>query len=283
MATPALFTGVTRMAKGKAAIAAAVVTVSICGLLGVSSSIRRIEHTPGVTATTIRVGIPYVDVAAVKAVGVNIDWGSVPDAFNSVIQNINAHGGINGRKIIPYIVAVDPTGTAPAATACTELTQDDHVFVAIAPLMATCYLQDNVPVVGAVLPSGNGSGVAQDFTATPPDNAYDPLELSVFKKQGLSRARRWPSSAATRVINMKPSSSSRFWPSFTSSRHHGDRLGAGRRPPRVRLASSSDRPEVPVGRGERGRRRRVRLSHLGPRALGHPEHLQPTLGGHQRK
>jgi Periplasmic binding protein len=178
------------MVKGKAATAAAVIIVSICGLLGVSPASAASSSTPGVTATTIRVGIPYVDVAAVKAVGVDIDWGSVPDAFNAVIKNINAQGGINGRKIVPYIVAVNPTGTAAAATACTELIQDDHVFAAISPLMATCYLQSNVPVVGAVLPSGNGSGVAQDFTATPPDNAYDPLELSVFDKQGVFKGKK---------------------------------------------------------------------------------------------
>jgi Periplasmic binding protein len=177
------------MSKCKAAAVAAAVVATLCGLGSIPASAAS-GSTPGVTATTIRVGIPYVDVAAVKAVGVDIDWGSVPDAFNAVISNINAHGGINGRKIVPYIVAVDPTGTAPAATACTELTQDDSVFVAIAPLMATCYLQDNVPVVGAVLPSGNGSGVAQDFTATPPDNAYDPLELSVFDKQGVFKGKK---------------------------------------------------------------------------------------------
>src|SRR3974390_1349710 len=91
------------------------------------------DGTQGVTATTIRVGIPYVDVAAVKAVGVDISWGSVPDAFNAVIATINAHGGINGRKIVPYIVAVNPTGTAPGATACTQLTEDDTVFAAVAP------------------------------------------------------------------------------------------------------------------------------------------------------
>ncbi len=178
------------MVKGKAALAAAAVTVSMCGVLGVAPASAASSSTQGVTAATIRVGIPYVDVAAVKAVGVDIDWGSVPDAFDAVIKDINAHGGINGRKIVPYIVAVNPTGTAPAATACTQLTQDDDVFVAISPLMATCYLQDNVPVVGAVLPSGNGSGVAQDFTPTPPDNAYDPLELSVFKNQGLFKDKK---------------------------------------------------------------------------------------------
>ena len=178
------------MSKFKAAAVGVVVVATLCGFLGSIPASAATSSTPGVTATTIRVGIPYVDVAAVKAVGVDIDWGSVPDAFNAVISNINAHGGINGRKIVPYIVAVDPTGTAPAATACTELTQDDTVFVAVAPLMATCYLQDNVPVVGAVLPSGNGSGVAQDFTATAPDNAYDPLELSVFDKQGVFKGKK---------------------------------------------------------------------------------------------
>jgi hypothetical protein len=126
-----------------------------------------------------------VDVAAVKAVGVNISWGSVPDAFNAVINNINAHGGINGRKIVPYIVAVNPTGTAPAATACTQLTEDDNVFVAIAPLQATCYLQHNVPVVASIYASGNAPNVAQDFTITPPNSAFDPLQLSVYDKQGV--------------------------------------------------------------------------------------------------
>jgi hypothetical protein len=184
-----LSTGV-RMVNGKAATAAAVIIASICGLLGTSPASAASGSTPGVTATTIRVGIPYVDVAAVKAVGVDIDWGSVPDAFNAVIKNINAQGGINGRKIVPYLVAVNPTGPAAAASACTALTQDDDVFVAISPLMPTCYLQHNVPVVGAVLPSGSASGVAQDFTATPPDNAYDPLELSIFDKQGVFKGKK---------------------------------------------------------------------------------------------
>ena len=178
------------MSKVKTVAVGVVLVATLCGSLGSIPASAATAGTPGVTATSIRVGIPYVDVAAVKAVGVDIDWGSVPDAFNAVISNINAHGGINGRKIVPYIVAVDPTGTAPAATACTELTEDDTVFVAISPLMATCYLQDNVPVVGAVLPSANGSGVAQDFTATPPDNAYDPLELSVYDKQGVFKGKK---------------------------------------------------------------------------------------------
>ena len=146
--------------------------------------------TPGVSATVIRVGIPYVDVAAVKAVGVNISWGSVPDAFNAVIDQINAQGGINGRKIVPYLVAVNPTGTAPAATACTQLTEDDNIFVAVAPLQASCYLQHDVPVVGSIYASGNSPTSAQDFTTVPPATAYDPLQLSVYDKQGVFKHKK---------------------------------------------------------------------------------------------
>jgi len=167
-------------------VATVAAIVLVAGLsLGTNPASATSGSTPGVTATTIRVGIPYVDVAAVKAVGVNISWGSVPDAFNAVISNINAHGGIEGRKIVPYIVAVNPTGTAPAATACTQLTEDDTVFVAIAPLNATCYTQHNTPVVASIYAAGTSSSTAQDFTTTPPNAAYDALELGVYEKQGV--------------------------------------------------------------------------------------------------
>jgi hypothetical protein len=170
------------------AVVGAVIVLSY-GILGLAPA-SAAQSTPGVTATTIRVGVPYVDVAAVAAVGVHINWGSVPDAFNAVIDNINAHGGINGRKIVPYIVPVDPTGTAPAATACTQLTEDDTVFVAVAPLSATCYLQHDVPVVESIYAAGNSSTTAQDFTTTPPATAYDPLQLSVYDKQGVFKHKK---------------------------------------------------------------------------------------------
>jgi Periplasmic binding protein len=167
-----------------------VVAAASWGTLGVNPASAAPGGTRGVTATTIRVGIPYVDVAAVKAVGVDINWGSIPDAFNAIIDNINAHGGIKGRKIVPYIVAVNPTGTAPAATACTQLTEDDTVFVVIAPLEATCYLQHDTPVVASIYASGASDTGAQDFTTTPPDTAYDPLQLSVYDKQGIFKHKK---------------------------------------------------------------------------------------------
>jgi hypothetical protein len=148
--------------------------------------------TPGVTATTIRVGVPYIDVgaAAIRSAGVNINYGSFPDAFNALINNVNAHGGIDGRKIVPYIVAVNPVGTAPAATACTQLTEDDSVFVVLAPLEPTCYLEHNVGVVESIYPAGHSPTTAQDFSATPPVAALDPLVLSAMAKKGVFKHKK---------------------------------------------------------------------------------------------
>ncbi|MGP0029791.1 MAG: ABC transporter substrate-binding protein [Acidimicrobiales bacterium] len=177
------------MAKRNLVGAGALIVALTCAS-AVSPASAAPSGTPGVTATTIRVGIPYVDLAAIRALGVNMSWGSVPDAFDAIIDHINAHGGINGRKIVPYLVPVDPSGTTAAATACTQLTEDDTVFAVVGPLEATCYLEHDTPVVGSIYAAGTSSGVAQDFTTTPPNSAYDPLQLSVYDKQGVFKHKK---------------------------------------------------------------------------------------------
>jgi hypothetical protein len=172
-------------------VIAAAIVVALFGFLGIGPASAATSGTQGVTATTIRVGVPYVNVAAVKAVGVNINWGNVPDAYMAIIANMNAHGGINGRRIVPYIVGVDPTGAAPGATTCTEMTQDDQVFVAIAPLQPTCYLQHSVSVINSLEAATTATtGGAQNFALTPPAAAFDPLQLSVFAKQGVFKNKK---------------------------------------------------------------------------------------------
>ena len=169
------------------ALAAVMVGLTPGNLASAASS-----PTQGVTATTIRVGVPYIDVGAavLRTLGVHIDYGSFPDAFNALVDNVNAHGGIDGRKIVPSIVAVTPVGTAPAATACTQLTEDDSVFVVLAPLQPTCYLEHNVPVVGSIYPSGHSPTTAQDFSPTPPVAAFDPLELTAMVNQGVFKHKK---------------------------------------------------------------------------------------------
>ncbi len=176
------------LTRGFLMVVAAVMVVLTPGNLASAAS----SATQGVTPTTIRVGVPYIDVEAsvLRTLGVDINYGSFPDAFNALIDNVNAHGGIDGRKIVPYVVAVTPVGTAPAATACTQLTEDDAVFVVLAPLQASCYLEHNTPVVGSIYPAGTSSSVAQDFSPTPPPAAFDPLELRAIDKQGVFKHKK---------------------------------------------------------------------------------------------
>ena len=85
---------------------------------------------PGVTDDTIRVGITYVDLDAVRQF-VDLDQGDYEAAYQAVIDDINADGGINGRKIEPVFAKVSPLGTQPAEAVCTKLTEDEEVFAVI--------------------------------------------------------------------------------------------------------------------------------------------------------
>jgi len=144
-----------------------------------------------VTATSIRVGIPYVDLAAVRQFGITLDQGSFPDAYKAIIANLNAQGGINGRKLVPYLVAVNPVGTGPAITACTQLAEDDQVFVAIAPQQADCFLQQHdVPTISGMFQEVASQNSTPNFTLLPPPAAYDPLQLVVLDHRGVFKGKK---------------------------------------------------------------------------------------------
>ena len=81
----------------------------------------------GVTATTIKIGIALVDFQCIASYiqMTRIDEYKVYQAF---IDDINAHGGIAGRKIVPVFHTFCPIVPAPALSLCTQFTEDDHVF-----------------------------------------------------------------------------------------------------------------------------------------------------------
>lgn len=146
---------------------------------------------PGVSKTSISVGIPYVDLAAVdQQFGLHINQGSYPDAYDALFANLNAHGGINGRKVVPVLVAVNPTGTTAAATACTQLTEDTPVFAALSPLSPECYLEHGIPTMNSTVTGTVTPGSAQNFSLTPPATAYDPIQLAVLAKQGVFKGKK---------------------------------------------------------------------------------------------
>jgi hypothetical protein len=83
---------------------------------------------PGVTEDTIKVGVEYVDLEAIGDIA-TLDHGDYEAAYQALFDQINADGGINGRQIEATIVGVNPVGTDSAEAACTQLTEDEQVFV----------------------------------------------------------------------------------------------------------------------------------------------------------
>jgi len=182
------------MRKGVAALVLSALTLATSIMVGAvpasASSGSSGSTSEGVTATTIRVGIPYVDLAAVRQYGVTLDHGDYPDAYNALIAHLNAHGGVDGRKLVPFLVAVNPVGTAAAATACTQLAQDDDVFVAFAPQQPDCYLsQYGIPTINGTFQDVAVSGGTPNFTMQAPPLAYDPIQLAMFAHDGVLRGK----------------------------------------------------------------------------------------------
>ena len=86
----------------------------------------------GVSATSIRVGVALVDFTEIEQFTDLIRTkAEQKQIYQIYIDNINARGGINGRKIVPYFKFYTPLGTASILALCTSFAQDDNVFAVI--------------------------------------------------------------------------------------------------------------------------------------------------------
>jgi hypothetical protein len=145
----------------------------------------------GVTATTIQAGNPYVNFVALKAVGVDINEGSFPDAYNAIAAYMNAHGGFDGRKLVMNYAEMNPAVAADQTSSCTTLTEDDHIFIAFAPVFPACYqTTHDTPVEGGSLPGAVTATTAPDFSLAAPDAPFDAIMLANFQKRGVFKGKK---------------------------------------------------------------------------------------------
>ena len=177
----------------RACIATVATLLAITSLIpvvsGSASGATNDQAGQGVTPTSIKLGITYLDTSAIKNI-VNIDPGNFQVAYTALIDQINAKGGVNGRKIVPVFEPIDPIGTAPAATACTTLTEDDKVFAVIGFFQAAdtaCYLQTHdTPLIGATPSTASASqSKAPWFNDVISDNDLVPKEMAAFNQEGV--------------------------------------------------------------------------------------------------
>jgi len=118
-------TGSGRLARNPLALAVVSLTalmfLSVGGVpAGAASGLK--ASAPGVTSSTITVGIDIPLSGPVASAGLGLE-----PAFQSIADWADAHGGINGRKLVIDFVdnAYDPT---TSITAVKQLVQQDHVF-----------------------------------------------------------------------------------------------------------------------------------------------------------
>ena len=95
---------------------------------------------PGVTATTIAVGLEYSvnsqqAAAALGAAGGGVGGGDGKAQWEILLKDINDHGGILGRKLVPVWYVDDATSTQSLdqkeQEACAQYTQDHKVFAVV--------------------------------------------------------------------------------------------------------------------------------------------------------
>jgi len=86
----------------------------------------------GVTADTIKLGVALVNFDPIKQFTDTIRTeAEQKQIYGIYIDDINAHGGINGRKIVPVYRFYAPLGTAQIVPLCTTFAQDDKVFAVV--------------------------------------------------------------------------------------------------------------------------------------------------------
>lgn len=177
----------------RTAFSALATTVAL-GAMVIGSSTEATAASPadqGVTSTTIRIGIPVINFVALEAVGVKLNDGNFTDAYKALTAYTNAHGGIDGRKVVPYFVETNPAVASSGTSSCSELTEDDKVFVVLLPVYPDCYqVTHDTPVIDGELPGIVPPGAAPDFSLTPPDTAYDPVELAAFNSRGVFKGKK---------------------------------------------------------------------------------------------
>ena len=88
----------------------------------------------GVTPTEIKIGVALVDFNVIKNFTDSIRENQ-DQVYNAFFDDLNAKGGVGGRKLVPVYEYFSPIGNAGALALCTKLTEDDKVFAVMGNLV----------------------------------------------------------------------------------------------------------------------------------------------------
>jgi ABC-type branched-subunit amino acid transport system substrate-binding protein len=146
----------------------------------------------GVTSTTIKIGVAIVDYDCIKQF-VDFNHGPQQAVEQSFIDNINHHGGILGRQIVPVYKTYCPIQPSVALDACQSLTQDAKVFAVLgvfaptSPAAQLCLSRDHQTIlIGHELQQATISQAPPGLLLTPDitDERRVNVLMSLLKQQG---------------------------------------------------------------------------------------------------
>jgi branched-chain amino acid transport system substrate-binding protein len=139
----------------KLALAFAVVAVGV----SVSAGLAATSSTPGVTAKSVTIGGTFPLTGPAQL------YSAIPKAENAYFEYVNAHGGVNGRKIVFEIEddAYNPAQTVPQTQ---KLVQQNHVFavygsLGTAPTLSTRGYLNKLGVPQVLVATGDSYWGAQ--------------------------------------------------------------------------------------------------------------------------
>lgn len=128
--------------------------------------------TEGITDKTIKVGVPTIENgAAITGLlgAADLQIGDPQTEASALINDLNARGGILGRKIDPVYAPVDyanPNLEAAYLASCNKMTDDGHVFAVLTvlnppPSFVACVAQKGVLLINASLAPGDDKLIAR--------------------------------------------------------------------------------------------------------------------------
>lgn len=121
------------------------------------------------TGGTVQVGITYYEDASAGLAAIGASGGTLGDQESYaeiVVNDVNARGGLGGKKVVPVYFGFDANpGAQPIPDqeeqACARFTQDNKVQIVlgetIGPTLIACLRKRGIPVVGENSFTGSGS------------------------------------------------------------------------------------------------------------------------------